>query len=496
MKKLLISLMLILPLIASAQEEEPPLYKDFFKDIRSLEPSLVINDHLNIMSVNTDNENFSLTAINDQVQSVWQSSLPGYVITVRKFNGKILAVAASEFSKIKQTNNTFKAYILDPATGKTLAEKVIFDGVQDHMAFPFVFTGDGDTFKLAVRESGFERRLHVAMPSLLGIVSMNSYIKQFNETKNLDVIDVNDKLEVVNKIKPVIGPGIFIGLTANNAGDLFVAWDNNGKMDITKYDKGKATPAKTITGDVILGDDALDSFGGNDIVIRASKNNNNILYYSLVFRNPDKETELGIGRLDFSTGAKKYVNELFTKDHVKAMKKSFVPVNKKMDSPDLGSVKSLNLRSFGESDNGLIAALTSTATSSGMNGGTWETENSIVVNGYDLDLTPKFQQLIPTGYTIPNRHLPLGFYFNKSSLYIISNDKRGMTTLNGTYSMINFATGKCEKMYWLSKKKIGNSHPAASHAVLWFANSFVVPYMDMKGITGSRYDITLQQNAY
>jgi len=496
MKKLVICLLAVLPFIASAQEEEPPLYKEFFKDIRSIEPSFVMNDHVNIMSVNTDNENFNITAVNDQMQIVWQSALPGYVLAVRKFNGKVLAVAASEFSKVKQTNNTFKAYILDPATGKTLAEKVIFDGVQDHMAFPFVFTGDGDTFKLAVRESGFERRLHVAMPSLLGIVSINSYIKQFNETKNLDVIDVNDKLEIVNKLKPVIGPGLFIGITANNAGDTFVAWDNNGNMDITKYEKGKSAPVKTITGDVVLGEDALNSFGGNDIVIRASKNSNNIVYYALAFRNPDKETELGIGRVDFSTGTKKYVNELFTKDHVKAIKKNYVPVNKKMDSPDVGSVKSLNLRSFGETDNRLIVALTSTASSSGMNGGTWETEYSIVVNGYDMDLTPKFQQLIPTSYTVPNRHLPLGFYSNKNKLYIVSNDKTGMTTLNGVFSTIDLATGQCEKMYRLSKKKISNSNCAASHSVLWFPNSFVVPYMDMKGFTGSRYDITLQQNSY
>ena len=71
-----------------------------------------------------------------------------------------------------------------------------------------------------------------------------------------------------------------------------------------------------------------------------------------------------------------------------------------------------------------------------------------------------------------------------------------MTTLNGTISVIDLSTGQCERMDWLSKKKLGNSDMAGSSAVLWFKNSFVVPYLDMRGFSGNKYDITLQQNSY
>ncbi|HZX58325.1 MAG TPA: hypothetical protein VFE54_06355, partial [Mucilaginibacter sp.] len=210
----------------------------------------------------------------------------------------------------------------------------------------------------------------------------------------------------------------------------------------------------------------------------------------------DKETELGIGKLDFSTGKKQYANEIFTKDHVKGIKKSYVPVNKKMDSPDLGPIKALNIRSFGETDGRVVVSLTSTSYSSGMNGGTWDSEFNILLNCYDTDLNLKFQQLIPTTYTVPERHLPIGYYFDKNKLYILSNDKQGMTTLYATYSVIDLTTGKCDKMYWLSKKKISNSNCAASSSILWFADSYVVPYLDMRGFSGGKYDIILQQNNY
>jgi len=497
-RNLFICLLALLPFIAVAQEEAPPLVKDFYEGTHTIPKSFVFNEHLNIMQFSPDNENSDIVAVNDNMQSVWKTSLAGHVISTSKFKGKILVVASTEFSNIKSTNNTYKGYLLDPSNGKVLVEKIIFDGAPGYLTFPYVFTGEnGEIFKLVLRQSGFERRLHVAMPSLLGIISMNSYHKQFHETKQLDAIDFNEKLEPVTKIKPVINEGVFLNLTSNNHGDLFVNWFDNGSMNMVKYDAGSDKPSKKIAASVTLDDDLLDGFDNNDIAMTASKQNNNLLYYTLVFKNQDKEMELGIGKVDFSTGKAQYVNEILTKDHLKAIKKAYVPVNKKMDSPDLGPVKALKVREFDEVGDHLIVALTSTSSAaSSIGSGTWQSEYNILINSYDMDLNQKYQKLIPTAYSVPERHLPLGFYHDKSKLYVISNDKSGMTTLNGTYSVFDLATGQCEKMYWLSKKKIGNSHAAGSSSVLWFKDGFVVPYLDLRGISGNRYDITLQQNAY
>lgn len=491
MKLKLIALLLVFsPLLVLAQDE-PALVKDFYKGIHAIPTSFVLNDHVNIMQVGIDDESFDVTAVDDHMQVLWRTTLSGYVISTSKFKDKILAVTATEYSKVKQNNNTFKGYIIDPANGKVLVEKVIFDGPQDYVSFPYVFTGDnGEIFKFAVRQSSFERRLHVGV----AFISMNGYLKQFHETRDLDVIDFNEKLEPVFKIKPAITSGTFIQMNSNNRGDLFIGWYNNGSFDMVKYDSGKNTPSAPLATNVILDKDFLDSFG-TDIFITPSKTNAGVIYYALTFKNPDKQTELGVGKLDFASGKKQYINEIFTKDHAKELKKGFVPINKKMDSPDLGPLRSLNVRMFREMNNHIVLSLTSTSSTTGMYG-LWESEFNILLNNYDTDLNLKSQQIIPTSYTVPNRHLPIGYHNDKNKLYIVSNDKRGMTTLNGAICTIDLSTGQCERMDWLSKKKLGNSEMAASSSILWFGNSFVVPYLDMKGFSGSKYDITLQQNSY
>lgn len=496
MKKILVFCLLAFSSLFVSAQDNPVLSKDFYKGIRSVPLTFVLNDHINIMGLNLDDENFDIASVNDQMQIVWKITLKGYILSTARFKDKILAVACTNFSMSKRNNNTYKGYLIDPSNGKVLVEKIIFDGPQDNLTFPYVFTADGDFFKFAVRQSGFARKMHVAMPGMFSLISANSYIKEIHETKDLDVIDFNDKLEPIYKFKPVITEGTFLGLTCNNHNDLFIDWYNNGKMDIVKYEAGKDKPSRKITSNVVVDKDILDNFADEDIDITASKKNSNIIYSALVFKNADKEIELGIEKLDFATGQKKYTNEILTKDHIKGIKKSYVTVNKKMDSPDLGPVKTLSVRALKEIDDHLIVALSSTSSSTGMSGGIWISEYNILINSYDTDLNLKFQQLVPTTYTVPERHLPLGFYHDKNKLYVISNDKTGMTTINGTYSVFDLTTGQCDKMVLLSKKGIGNAHAAASASVLWFKNSFVVSYLDLKGFSGKKYDITLQQNSY
>jgi hypothetical protein len=492
-KNLLITLLLILPFIVSAQDDAIVL-KDFYEKARSIPSSFILNDHVNIMQVNKDNESFEMIAVNDQMQVLWKTELKGYILTGAKFKNKILAVASTDYSSIKSNNNTFKGYLLDPSTGKVLVDKVLFEGPVGYMTDPYVFTGDGDFFKLAIRQNGMERRVHVTTPILFMI--SNSYSKQMNETRSLDVIDFNDQLEVINKYKPEIDKGDFINWRCNNSGDMFIGWLNGTSLDFVKYNAGKNSPSNKVSSDVAFKKENKDIPPGAFIFIEASKKTGSVLYYSLMYKDlTNKEMELGIGKLDFSSGKKQFVNEVFSKDHIKSLEKAFVPVNKKMDKPDLGSPKNLGVRGIGENNGHLVISLSSRSSSQGTMG-VWEQESSTLLNGYDTDLNLKYQQFIPSGYSFPNRLLPSGYYFNKNKLFVISNDKQGMTTMFATYGVLDLTSGKWDKMIWLSKKKISNSDFAGSSSVLWYSNGLIVPYLDIKsGIGTTKYNITLQQNS-
>jgi hypothetical protein len=491
-KNLLVTLLLIFPFIVAAQDEAP-VYKDFYEKARTIPSSFIFNDHINIMQVNKDNETFEMIAVNDQMQVIWKTELKGYALAGAKFKNKILAVASTDYSAMKSNNNTYKGYLLDPATGKILVEKVLYDGPMAYMTLPYVFTGDGDFFKLAIRQNGMERRIHVTTP-LIFMIS-NSYAKQMNETKNLDVIDFNDQLEAINKFKPEIANGDFINWTCNNTGDMFIAWLNEGSLDFVKYNAGKTSPSNKVSADIAFKKENSDMSPGSYMAIAPSKKEGSLLYYGLMYKNlNNKEIELGVGKIDFSNGKKQFVSEVFTKDHIKSLEKAFVPVNKKMDKPDLFSPKSLGVRGIGENNGHLVISITGRSSSQGSMG-VWELESSTLLNGYNTDLKLKYQQFIPSGYSFPTRILPSGYYFNKDKLFVVTNDKQGMTTMYATYAVLDLNTGQWDKMVWLSKKKVSNSDFAGSSSVLWYSNGFIVPYLAMKsGIGTTKYSLTLQQN--
>jgi hypothetical protein len=308
------------------------------------------------------------------------------------------------------------------------------------------------------------------------------------------VVEFNEKLEPVNKYQPQVPNGDFLNLTFNKAGDMFISWFTDNGLDFVRYGAAKNSQPVKITSESSFTRSNSDIAAGL-VKIEASKKDPGVLFYAMVYRNANKENELGVGRLDFNTNQKKVVTEVFTKDHVKSLEKAFVPVNKKMDKPDMGSVKALNVRHILEDNGHLVVTITGRSSSQGTMG-VWELETSTLLNVYDTGLNLKTQQFVPSGYSMPSRILPSGYYIKNDKLYTITNDKQGMTTLYATYGVLDLNTGKWDKMVWLSKKHISNSDFAGSSCVLWYPNALIVPYIDVRnGIGTTKYDVLLQQNA-
>ena len=100
-KYLLPCLFLLFPLALAAQEEAMSIYKDFYNKVKSV-VSFVWDDHTNIVTLDIDNENFDVVAVNDQMQMAWRSSLAGFVLKTARFKDKIIAIAATEHSTFEE----------------------------------------------------------------------------------------------------------------------------------------------------------------------------------------------------------------------------------------------------------------------------------------------------------------------------------------------------------------------------------------------------------
>jgi len=491
MKKYLLPLLFLsLPLALVAQQDPMSLYSDFYDGVKSIS-SIVWDDHTNIATVKLDNENFEVTAVNDQLQKKWSSSFAGSVMTTERFKDKIIVIAATEHSTVKGNGNTYVAYLIDPTNGKQLLQKEVYHGDDTYMEVPMIFTGDGSFVKICIRQTGFTRQMHVG---LLGALSIDKYTSQLNETRQLNAITLNDKLDAENNLKLPVPAGTVISMCANIRGDIFISWMNGQGIKVDKYADGSATPAKELNADVaFVADDGM--ILAEQLRMVASATNPDVIYYGTTYANQDNDIELGVGKLDFTTGKKSFVSEAFDRNHVKALEKSFVAINKKTDDVDLGSRRGLHIRYLGEAGGILIATVTSQYTETASYGA-WNVENSVLVNGYDENLGIRFQQILPANYKIPNRFIPIAYHHTQNKFYVIGNEKTGINTVTGIYGCLDLASGKWEKMQALSKKHISSFGFANGYATMWFGNSFAVSYFSTKGFNNTSFNVALQQNEY
>jgi hypothetical protein len=480
---------LLLPVLVSAQDNN--VVKDFVEGATDL-TSLQINDHLNVLQVTNDDNTFDLIGVNDQMQVVWKTSLQGHPIKVAKFKNNIVAVASTDYSKMKLTNNTFNAFLVEPLSGKLLIQKQIYTSPDTYMEYPEVSTGDGDFLKFTVRQSAFERGMHFDMYGF----STTKFIRKINQTTDLETFEFNSKLEPVSNFKPQIAGGTYIRTAWNKYGDMFITWLNGPTVEVYRYENGKTSPTNQLNVDVAFKEDD-NLIPGNSIKFIPDENNRAALYYGLVYYNEDKQGTLGIGKFDFSSGKKLFINEVLNKPHLKELTKSFVPVNKKVDDPTL-LPNGLDLRYIKEVNGKLITTVSSTymRASSVNSGGVWMIESSTLINIYDTDLNLKFETIMPGGYSYPNMMMQSSYKLVDNKLNVFCNYKSGALTMNGLYGSLDLTTGGWDKITILPKKKLNNGSYANGGGLMWFGNSYIVPYCDPKTFKYYKFDVSLQQNDY
>jgi len=266
---------LLFPILVFAQDDN--VVKDLAEKATNI-TSLKINDHLNVLQVTHEGDTFDLIGINDQMQIVWKTSLKGYPIKTAIFKGNVVTVASTEYDLTRSTNNTFNAFLTDPLSGNLLIQKQIYTSPDTYQEYQDVSTGDGNFFKVIIRQAA-AKRIYT-----FGFLSVAAYDKLLNKTTDLEVLELNDKLETINNFKPQIAAGTYIKTVWNKYGDMYTVWLNGPTVEIYRYYEGKTEPSNQLNIDVAFKED--DKFiPGNSILFTTDDNNRNALYYGLVYYN-------------------------------------------------------------------------------------------------------------------------------------------------------------------------------------------------------------------
>ena len=451
MKKLLLQYaLLLLPVFALAQSS-PIFQKDFTPEIRRVIQSFKIDDHTYAMLTNIDNDNFELVAIKDNMVVLWRSKFSGYAIGAGKFKGQILAVAATGYSEKKGmfgpfvekrfVSGHYNGFLINVETGKLILQKEIYDSPAEQLQYPsFFITGDGSKFNLVIEKIDEKEAITV-------------FGKKQNVVNSLTIVGANEKLEgpTVSNITP---GGSFIALTYNNNADLFVfdVEPDNKTLKVSKYEAGKSQSSGSILQDIDLRSKPEIDYSGT--FVANSPTDNNVVYCALTHSNPNNDHELTVGKFNFNKHSGQIVNEVYDKKYVRTIEHNFVPFDKKLDKPIIGfDNEYLNVR-YIEEYNGTLLVTLSEWSSDRLSAGTFPIGDlSIVINGYDLNLKQKLQQVFPIHY---------GFYFpffvayhtDNNSLYVVANTAtRGLVPL---YGQLDLNTGN-----WFKMEKL-DSHPLKS----------------------------------
>jgi len=445
------------------------------------------------MIVDVPKADFAVVTIDDKLSQKWLTELSGFPMAIGKFKNNIMVIAATDRSYFKSFSNQFKTYLLEEKTGKLITEKIIYDGSKDFVETPeFFFSENGAYFKMATRLTGLERKVHIGLP-VVGFFTALKMEKDFNESQSYTVIDFNDKLEQIQKMEPDMPDGDTWKASYGDDGSFIVSTvdASKGKCNVAIYLSSSPSPLKTVSIPV-------DAFNQDDVssITFASSKKPLINYIGIFYKNANKERSTLIARIDFNNGTFTSTKEVFDKVHLKELQKSFVPFNKKFDDLDFSDIKYLNIRHISEYNNILLVTI-SPKYSISSSRGSFTSEGSVLMNGYDTQMKPLYHQFIPRTYLSRSTGEGSDASFNQigNTLRILANQSDGGSVAT-MYAEMDLGSGTINKINMIPKDDIKSSYYADTESISWLNNSFVIPFVERMGIFSKKVDLQLLQLKY
>src|SRR3569623_2041368 len=182
MKNLLLHMsFFLLPFFALAQSN---VVTDFREKTMGIADVVKVNEHLYVMMVNQEDQNFELVAVDDKMNDVWHSTFKGSGIAVGKFKGSILAITCADQSRLRGFKGPYSAYLVDEHSGKLKSQNVVYQSDAGSAEIPKAFFNeDGSDFTLIIREAGITK-------------SFSPFAQyKLNNTKDFTVIKLSEKLD-------------------------------------------------------------------------------------------------------------------------------------------------------------------------------------------------------------------------------------------------------------------------------------------------------------
>ena len=461
-KRLCLLIFLIFPIIVFSQDQ-PQVLKDFEGTILNMHSSVILDNQVNVSMVLRDDENFDLVAVSADLKLLWRATLKGVPLGFGNFKGNIVAIAATDLTQYKGYSSSDLGYMVDSKTGSVLVSKEIFHGSDKFQEKPSVyFDKSGSVCVLAINQNAVARK----------IMTMSRTDKNAHLTQDLTIVSFDEKLEPALTIKPVLPGDALIGVACNSNNNIFVAWlKNKSTVNIVKYAAGKTEASSQMSQNLNIGNVLDKDHPEEDFSIFSSQDGNGV-YCTSMRKSSGDAVQFTLIRNDFKNNTHNMSVELFDKELLKNIAKSFMAEGANYPSPDLGYAPDLAIK-FADEYNGKLFIGMSSKQYSYSSHATFIMEGALLIGCYDFDLKSIFKQVLPSGYSAAGHSYTTGHYFDKGFLYTVANLTIRPFLLNAIYGKLDVQTGKWQSIRLLSKHDIGNGNPCEGACTLWYSNQLL-----------------------
>ncbi len=188
---------------------------------------------------------FAMIKIDRTGKKLWQQMVNGFIISVCKINGKVVALYSHEWGGTKDpTANVIQrihAVSFDAATGEKIADKPVFENKKGFYIEPKINTlPDGELSNLLIR--------YTAVP------------KKYNDSKStasFDLIQISSDLSAnAHPLNSMAINNVFLGCTCTSPDDLYIFSKRiGGQLTVETFDTKSQTLINKSSIDVDVKDD-------------------------------------------------------------------------------------------------------------------------------------------------------------------------------------------------------------------------------------------------
>ncbi|MGG9962698.1 hypothetical protein [Ferruginibacter sp. SUN106] len=403
----------------------------------------------------------SVVKMNASMNILWQTPIKDKVLFISRLKNKILVISTPDW---KKSNDKFlkkmNAALLDPSTGKVLAEKSIFENNAHIHIDPDFFADDNNDFQGILIRYTADKKKHW---------SLKSDIRK-RYTNKLDLISIDSELAIQSRTltSGLSDEAEFMGSAMNKRGEIFLVGCSDNLLFAEKYPvNGTISSAKLSTAY----DAKVDTykFGENDYKHGQLNidESGNLLAVAFSYRNPKYDNSILAVLFNFTEGKTYQQDEQFTKAHKKELKIS-----------NLDDLKVSSVQFYG--DKIIVCKETQTITlPPTQNSSVRFSSSQIIVSVYDKNL--KFLKDLFFGRYYeafkPDQKFA-GYTINDHFLYVLYTDIAGAAKYATILGKIDL--DKLEiilNSIVVDRGSVDKGSGIEAAACLWFDKMLILPYI-------------------